>query len=171
LQVTTWLILALFPYYCWSGEIEVATYIDLKRYEGRWHEIALLPNRFEKKCIRGVSAEYILSKDGTLKVTNTCQTAKGFSTVNGIAWVTDKTSQAKLKVSFVPFFKYLKWFGGDYWILYIDVDYQFAVVGTPNLKYLWLLARQLEVTDTCYQTFLDIASKSGFDVVNIKRRS
>ncbi len=148
--------------------MEVAKFVDLKRYAGLWYEIARLDNPFEKKCIRGAHAKYILRKDRTLHVTNGCQTARGFSTVTGIAWVVDKTSQAKLKVSFTPFFKYLKWFGGDYWILYVDADYERAIVGTPHRKYLWFLARQPEMTDAHYQQLVHIASKAGFDTKNMR---
>ncbi len=164
-----WFYLLMVPCYSCFAQLKTAEFVDLKRYQGTWYEIALLPNPFEKKCIQGAVANYTLRKDGTLKVVNSCLTARGGPQSTAIAWVVDKKSQSKLRVSFVPLFKYFKWFGGDYWILYIDPDYQFAVVGTPDLKYLWLLARTPKVSDTLYQKFIKIASERGFDTGKIKR--
>ena len=47
----------------------------------------------------------------------------------------DKVTHAKLKVWFFWPFK------GDYWIIDLDPDYQWAVVGVPSRKYLWILSR------------------------------
>jgi len=166
-------IVVLFPYLFGCsyllGDVKTMDFVDLNRYTGKWFEIALLPNRFERKCIEGAIAEYTLLKDGRIQVVNSCKTKNGVSQATGVAWVTDPTNSAKLKVSFVPIFKYFKWFGGDYWILYVDPDYQFAVVGDPSRKYLWLLARKPSVSDTTYQKFLTVATENGFDVSQIKR--
>ena len=149
--------------------VETMDYVDLNRYLGKWYEIALLPNWFERKCVEGAVAEYSLLENGMIRVVNRCKTKKGLSEATGVAWVVDKQTQAKLKVSFVPFAKIFKWFGGDYWILYIDPGYQFAVVGAPSLKYLWLLARTKQVSQKIYGKFLEIATENGFDTSQIIR--
>lgn len=130
-----------------QAEVKPMDYVDLNRYLGKWYEIALLPNRFEKKCIGGAIAEYSLHSKDLIKVVNSCQTKKGDSKATGVAWVVDHETQAKLKVSFVPLARYFRWLGGNYWILYVDPNYQFAVVGDPSHKYLWLLARNPSVGD------------------------
>ncbi|MCB1068466.1 MAG: lipocalin family protein [Simkania sp.] len=151
------------------GEVKTMESVDLSRYLGQWYEIALLPNRFEKKCIEGAIAKYSFLNDGLIKVINSCKTRKGDSQATGVAWVVDHETNAKLKVSFVPLARYFQWFGGDYWILYVDPDYQFAVVGDPSRKYLWLLARNPSVSEEVYHKFLTVASENAFDTKKIVR--
>ena len=136
---------------CLHAEVQTMEFVDLNRYLGKWYEIALLPNWFEKKCIEGAIAEYSLLDKGLIKVVNTCKTRKGESKATGVAWVVDHETNAKLKVSFAPLARYFRWFSGNYWILYVDPDYQFAVVGDPSQKYLWLLAREPSVSEEVYQ--------------------
>ena len=150
--------------------VETVDHVDLERYMGRWYEIALIPNWFEKKCVSGATADYSLMKNGMVRVVNRCMTSNGPSEVVGVAWVVDKESQSKLKVSFFPLARYFKWFGGDYYILFVDENYTFAVVGSPSLKYLWLLARETTVSSNAYQTFLAVAKKNGYDTEKIMRR-
>ncbi|MEO6803443.1 MAG: lipocalin family protein [Granulicella sp.] len=110
-------------------------HVDLHRYAGTWYEIARLPNRFEKKCVRDVTAEYTLDGDN-VKVQNTCMQADGKPNVaKGRAKVVDAATGAKLKVTFFwPFY-------GKYWIIGLDPEYRWAVVGEPGRKYLWVLSR------------------------------
>ena len=141
--------------------------VDLSRYLGKWYEIALLPNRFEKKCLEGAIAEYTQLNPDLIQVTNTCCTKKGPAKAKGVAWIVDETSHAKLKVSFVPFAKFFHWFGGDYWILYVDPDYQMAVVGDPSYRYLWFLSREPHLSDEAYNRLLDIAKNKGYDTSKV----
>jgi len=112
--------------------------VDLQRYAGVWHEIARLPHRFQKGCYAS-RAEYTLRDDGLIGVYNECRkgAADGpIKAVKGKARVVDKQTNAKLEVSFFwPFW-------GDYWIIDLDPDYQWAVVGHPSRSYLWILNRQ-----------------------------
>lgn len=151
------------------AELATVEHVNLKRYMGTWYEIALLPNRFQKKCIEGAIAHYSLMDNGMVEVVNQCRTAKGLSTARGVAWVSDPTTQAKLKVSFVPFAKYFKWFGGDYWILYLDPEYKHGIVGDPSRKYLWFLSRTTSMPLETYQHLLQIAHEKGFDTQAIKK--
>ncbi len=116
--------------------------VDLERYAGRWYEIARIPNRFQKNCSGETTALYSLRDDGKLDVLNRCHDKKGKRIeAKGLAKVVDARSNAKLKVSFVRF---LGWrlFWGDYWIIGLGEDYEYAIVGTPSRKYGWILSRQ-----------------------------
>lgn len=143
--------------------------VNLSRYLGKWYEIALLPNRFEKKCLEGAIAEYTQLDRDLIQVTNTCCTKKGPAKAKGVAWIVDEKSHAKLKVSFVPFAKFFHWFGGDYWILYVDEDYQMALVGDPSYRYLWLLSRKPHLSDEAYNHLLDIARNKGYDISKVRK--
>ena len=140
----------------------VAT-VDLNRYKGTWYEIARLPIYFEKK-LKCVTATYTLRDDGKITVLN-----KGHYITNpqkstssqGVAWIPDKNSTAKLKVQFF-------WpFSGDYWILYLDNDYSYVLVGDPSHKYLWILAREKEMDEITYRMLLQKAVDNGYDVKQI----
>jgi apolipoprotein D and lipocalin family protein len=140
-----------------KSELEVVASVDLSRYAGRWYEIARLPNRFEKKCADSVTATYSLRPDGTIEVVNRCRKASGeFTTAKGKAKIVDKKTNAKLKVTFFwPFY-------GDYWILDLGSNYEYAVVGDPSRDYLWILSRAPQIDETLYQQLLAKMATRGF---------
>lgn len=145
--------------------LEVVPRVDLERYLGTWYEIATIPQRFQKDCV-GVTATYTLRDDGTIEVLNKCRkkTLDGeIKTVKGKAWVVDKDTNAKLKVQFF-------WpFRGDYWIIQLDPDYQYAVVGHPGRKYLWVLCRTPQMDEPLYQELVQRIANVGYDPSLIKR--
>jgi apolipoprotein D and lipocalin family protein len=134
--------------------------VDLKKYTGEWYEIARYPNRFQKDC-EGSKATYSLRDDGKLTVLNECYD-KTYSTlirsVKGRAWVVDKETNAKLKVSFF-------WpFSGDYWIIDLGKEYDYAVIGHPKRKYLWILSRTPQIEEKLYQQILAGITKQKYDI-------
>ncbi len=141
--------------------------VDLERYQGRWYEIARLPNRFEKDCV-GVTAEYSFKRKTEefteLSVVNRCY-KKDFDgnlqVANGKARAYAGETTAKLKVSFVPWF-FL--FAGDYWVIELADDYRYAVVGEPGRKFLWILAREKTMAERDLQGVLErLESQHGYD--------
>jgi apolipoprotein D and lipocalin family protein len=137
--------------------------VNLERYVGVWYEIAKIPNRFQKHCVRGTTAEYTLREDGRISVVNQCFTKDGsLDDAKGIAKVIDTTSNAKLKVSFVSF---LGWrpFWGDYWVIGIDKGYEWAIVGTPDRKYGWILARTPTLDETTMEEIFLVIEQNGYE--------
>ncbi|MRR09019.1 hypothetical protein EG831_02795 [bacterium] len=141
--------------------------VDLARYLGTWYEVATIPQRFQKGCT-GVTANYTLRPDGDITVVNACRkdSLNGkFKSVTGKAWVTDKQTNAKLKVRFF-------WpFSGAYWIIELDsLNYQYAVVGHPNRQYLWILSRTPQMDDALYNELVSrIVNTHGYDVSKLKK--
>ncbi len=145
--------------------------VELNKYAGEWYEIAKYPNWFQRNCA-GTKAKYVLVQSGMIGVINTCQkknNPKLLETATGKARVADTKTNAKLKVSFLPFGVSL--FEGDYWILYLDENYQTAIVGTPNRKYLWFLSRTAQISETKYSQLSKIAEEKGFDPKKISKTS
>jgi apolipoprotein D and lipocalin family protein len=137
--------------------------VDLERYVGLWYEIAKIPNRFQKQCVRGTTAEYTLREDGRIAVVNRCFDKDGrVDEAKGVAKIEDTTSNAKLKVSFVSFFGWRP-FWGDYWVIGLDEDYQWAIVGTPDRKYGWVLARMPALDEDTMGEILAIIERNGYD--------
>ncbi len=145
--------------------LEVVPHVDLQKYLGTWYEIATIPQRFQKGCV-GVTAEYSLRDDGDLQVVNTCRrdTLDGqVRQVRGRAWVVDKTTNAKLKVRFF-------WpFSGSYWIIGLDSNYGWAVVGHPSRSYLWVLSRTPQMDATLYSEILKLIADKGYELTKIKK--
>jgi apolipoprotein D and lipocalin family protein len=132
--------------------------VDLTRYLGRWYEIARYPNRFEKQCERDVTATYTLREDGRIGVLNACVKHDG-SPNEGKGWakIVDTSTNAKLKVTFFwPFF-------GDYWVLELGHNYEYAVVGEPSRKYLWILSRAPHMSDAQYSEVLGRLASKGYN--------
>lgn len=137
--------------------------VDLDRYLGTWYEIALLPNRFERKCVSDAQAQYSMYEVG-IRVLNRCRTADGgIDTAKGRAKVVPGSSNAKLRVTFFwPFY-------GDYWILALDPNYSEVLVGTPDRRYGWILARNRDLPESRVKALLERASILGFDATAFKR--
>jgi apolipoprotein D and lipocalin family protein len=143
----------------------VVPYVDLERYQGDWYEIARYPNRFQKGCV-GSRATYNLNRDGTVSVLNRCFdgsfTGK-LRSATGKARVVDPKTNAKLKVTFF-------WpFRGDYWIIDLGRDYEYAVVGHPQRTYLWILSRTKKMEDAVYEAILDRLKEQGYDVTRLMK--
>lgn len=137
--------------------------LDLERYQGLWYEIAKIPNRFQKKCARGTTAEYTLREDGRITVRNSCVQSDGdLRKANGVAKVVDDGGNTKLKVSFVSFLG-IRPFWGDYWVIGLDPDYRWAVVGTPNRKYGWILAREPVLNEKTLEQAFAILEQNGYE--------
>ncbi len=154
--------------------LPVVAPVDLQRYAGTWYEQARLPNRFQRDCTGQVSATYEVLAGGPVSVTNRCAKADGSTeTAHGIARVVPVSGQpgaGRLEVSFAP--RWLSWVPmvwGDYWIMQLDADYQVALVGTPNRKYLWVLTRAPQIDPARLQTLLDYARGTGFDTAGVVR--
>jgi apolipoprotein D and lipocalin family protein len=143
--------------------------VDFNRYMGVWYEIAKFPVFFERGLV-GVTAEYALEADGRIRVTN-----QGFkksfsgkvSTIKGYASVPDPEDPAKLRVRFDPFPARL--FPGDYWIIDLGEDYEYALVSNPSRKMLWILSRTPSMGEDQYRQILGKLTQRGFQVEKIEK--
>ena len=140
--------------------LEVVLHVQLEKYLGKWYDIAHLPFRFQEGCT-DTTATYTLSEDGNISVLNECIRNGKVKQAKGKAKVVDKNSGAKLKVTFFwPFY-------GDYWIIDLGKDYDYAVVGTPNRKYLWILSRTPQMDDKLYSQLTESVKSKGFNINNL----
>jgi apolipoprotein D and lipocalin family protein len=146
--------------------LRVVESVDLKRYAGRWYEIARLPNKSQNQCAGDVVARYALRDDGRVDVLNQCRESDGkVREARGIARKAGGTSNARLEVRFAPaFFSFLPMVWGDYWIIGLGPDYTWAVVGAPSREYMWILSRSPMMSASSYEKALEIAKGNGFDV-------
>ena len=142
-----------------QAPMQVVPSVDLARYAGRWYEIARYPNRFQRSCASDTSATYTLRPDGKITVLNECKTPEGrMKSAKGTARVASaKGPNTKLKVTFF-------WpFSGNYWIIGLDPDYRWVLVGEPGRDYLWILSREPRLDEALYKQILEQAKQQGYD--------
>lgn len=147
-------------------EIETVENLNIGKYLGVWHQIALIPNYFQKDCVDDTQAEYEVLSDDSITILNSCLSLDGERLLAaGTGRATGEPRNfARLKVSFAP--KWLAWIPfvwGDYWILSIDDEYNSVLIGSPNRRYLWILSRQKFIQKEIFADFLEKAKTIGFD--------
>ena len=148
-----------------SSTVQTVDAVDLTRYAGDWFEIARFPNRFQDECAGDVRATYVARPDGRIDVINRCRDQSGGTMeARGVARVVDAQTRARLKVRFAPaWLSWLPMVWGDYWVIGLASDYSWAVVGSPDREYLWILARMPALDWERYTLALATAGVNGFD--------
>lgn len=144
--------------------------VDLARYAGTWHEAARFPQRFQDSAslrCESVTATYTPRADGRLDVLNACANAlaegRPRREAKGVAYAVEGSNNARLRVSFFgPFY-------GDYWVIGLDPDYRWAVVGAPDRDALWILSRTPVMAEADFQAALAVARREGFDLSRLQR--
>ncbi|MCB9852688.1 MAG: lipocalin family protein [Phycisphaerales bacterium] len=147
-----------------SAPLRTVPAVDLERYMGRWFEIARLPNRYQTGVV-GVIAEYDLQADGEIVVRNYGRSGAldaELTVSTATAWVSDKSSNAKWLVQFIWPFK------ADYWIIDLDDEYRFAVVGQPDRERLWILSRTSTLPRQTLEAIFRRLKANGYDTSRIQ---
>lgn len=145
--------------------------VDLKRYAGKWYEIAKYPNKFQKQCVANTTANYTIKANGRIEVRNECVLKDGkIETAIGEAKINDKTTNSKLKVRFAPrALSWLPFVWANYWIIDLDKDYEYVAIGEPKRNYFWILSRKPMLDDASYQNILRRAESMGFNPAKVEK--
>lgn len=161
------ILLTMFSFMSSNPKHELPTVkkVDLQKYSGLWYEIARFPNRFEKGLVC-VTAHYEVKENGKVEVVNKGHLSKDIKrvkTAKGVAWVPDDKFPGQLKVRFF-------WpFAGKYYIIALDENYNYVLVGDPARKYLWVLSRTRILSEDIYSRLLKIAKDNGFNTQKLIR--
>jgi apolipoprotein D and lipocalin family protein len=145
-----------------DAPLDVAPSVDLSRIQGKWYEIARLPRTTQADC-HGTTAFYTQNPDGTLSLVNQCNVGGPtgpLDTVTMSATVPDGTNPAKLSLR-------VGGYTGDYWILEVGPNYEYAVVGHPSRLYLWILSRTSTLDADTLQGILGRAQGNRFDTTQM----
>jgi len=143
--------------------LDVAQSVDLSRFQGKWYEIARLPRTTQTDC-HGTTAFYSQGSDGTLAFVNQCNVGGPtgpLKTVSMSAKVPDPTVPAKLALDIAGY-------TGDYWILEVGANYEYAVVGHPSRLYFWILSRTPTLDPSTVSGVLERAQNNHFDMTQIQ---
>lgn len=142
--------------------LDVVPRVEIDRYVGTWYEIASIPVSQQEGC-SCTTAEYSVIEEGVLRVVNTCKKEGETDQAEAKAFVVPNSNNAKLKVQFF-------WpFRGDYWVLELDDDYRWAVVGVPSRKYVWVLSRSPFMDEDTLKLLLERIAAKGFDAAKIQK--
>jgi apolipoprotein D and lipocalin family protein len=157
------LVLAVALAGCPCNPPDTVAFVDVERYMGKWYEISKYPVISERGLV-GVTAEYTLLDDGSVRVVNA-----GFrgsfdgeaSRIEGKATVADAETNAKLTVQFgpIPF----SVFGPNYWIIDLGENYEHAVVSDRCRNTLWILSRTPQMDAQVYDEIVSWLAQNGFD--------
>jgi apolipoprotein D and lipocalin family protein len=145
--------------------LATVAHVDLQRYLGTWYEIASFPQRFQRGCVAS-TATYAMRDDGQIDVLNRCRKDSLDGPVRearGRARVVDRASGAKLEVSF------FRPFWGDYWIVDLGSDYEYAVIGHPSRDYLWILSRSTTLSGDLYDAIVRRLDAQGYETARLQR--
>lgn len=151
-----------------AGANQPVADLDLKRYAGQWHEIAHLPMFFQRQCVDRITASYTPLADGTIEVRNACRTKDGGTDESVGAARPVAGSPGALKVRFAP--EWLSWLPlvwADYWVVDLDPEYRWAVVGGPDKKSLWILSRKPSMDRAVFDALKARAAQRGYPVGNL----
>ena len=129
---------------------------DVRRFMGKWYEIARYDHRFEKGMTH-VTATYSLQENGSIKVKNEGYKNGKHKEVEGRAKQPNPADPGKLKVSF------FLWFYSDYYVLDIDPDYRYVLIGSSSDKYLWIMSRDKTLSKEKQAELLDKLRVRGYD--------
>lgn len=128
--------------------------LDLQKFLGTWYELARYDHGFERGMTQ-CTAHYSIKSDGSIKVINKGLKKGKWSESEGKAKIT--ATPGLLRVSFFgPFYS-------DYRIMMLAPDYSYALIGSGNAKYLWILSRTPQLPSETIQSILNESNRRGYD--------
>ena len=159
------IILAVTSVQTLASDVKPVEKLDLDKYLGTWVEIASIPQFFQRKCVRDTKATYSAAENSLIKVENVCTRDDGArEKAEGRARRVDADSAAKLEVTFLELFgEYRFWVAGGYWVIALDANYQWAVVGHPSRRFGWVLARERRLSPVALAEIIGRVKSHGYD--------
>lgn len=159
------IILAMTSAQTLASDVKPVEKLDLDKYLGTWVEIASIPQFFQRKCVRDTRATYSAAENSLIKVENVCTRDDGArEKAEGRARRVDAESAAKLEVTFLELFgEYRFWVAGGYWVIALDANYQWAVVGHPSRRFGWVLARERRLSPVALAEIIGRVKSQGYD--------
>ena len=147
--------------------VEAVPWLDLERYIGRWHGLAWLPLPFQRRCSGELTLEYTPRDDGLVAVVSACRDEDGrLSEAHGVLRQPEPLREpARLQLRFAPaWLNRLRLVWNEHWVIALDADYRWAVVGEPRRRYLWILGREPRMDYHLFEELKAIPRRMGYDL-------
>jgi apolipoprotein D and lipocalin family protein len=141
------------------------------RWEGRWFEIARLPNWPQRNCGPDVAATFLRRTDGNISVIQQCRTTDGSWGVDvGEGRFEQDPPARTLGVRFTSLWYTAPPFTwGNYYALALDLDARYVIFGTTDRDHLWILSQTRTIDDAIYQRAVAQAAALGYDTASLVR--
>lgn len=149
------------------GVVEAVPWLDLDRYVGRWHGMAWLPLPFQRRCAGELMLEYTPRDDGLIAVDSACVDMDGQpSQAHGVLRQPEPLREpARLQLRFAPaWLDRLRFVWSEHWVIGLDRDYRWAVVGEPRRRHLWILSREVRMDYHLFEELKAIPRRMGYDL-------
>ncbi|WP_424682040.1 lipocalin family protein [Frateuria sp. YIM B11624] len=150
-----------------SRGVQAVPWLDLDRFLGRWYGVAWLPLPFQRRCAGELTLEYASRDDGLIAVHSACRTGDGrLSEVHGVARQPERLRDpAKLQLRFAPaWLERLRFVWNEHWVIGLDRDYRWALVGEPRRRHLWILGREARMDYHLLEELKATARRMGYDL-------
>ena len=145
--------------------LDPADGFEIDKYAGKWYEQYRLPNKLEEG-LEEITIHYEVKANGHIVVTNEGRLVDDKSKVQqtkGRVWAPNNEDLSKLKIGFY-------WYRShDHWVFKVDEGYRYALVGSPNGRFLWVLSRDRSPDKRIMAIMVEYAATLGFAVENLVR--
>ncbi|MCF7793909.1 MAG: lipocalin family protein [Candidatus Cloacimonetes bacterium] len=148
---------------CKEHDMKTVEYVDINKFMGDWYVISIIPNFIEKHAINGIESYEILDENRVkIDYRFTDKRNGKVKHMQPKAWIYDKESYSEWRVQFVWPIKF------PYLIIDLAEDYSYTVIGVPNKKFVWIMARKSYLPDETYSKILTNLQSVGYDISKIK---
>lgn len=148
-----------------APSIPTASEVDLDRFMGDWYVIANIPTFLEEGAHNAVES-YRLDQDGSIATTFTFR-QDAFDGPEKVmrprGFVRDRESNAVWGMQFVWPIK------AEYLIAYVDPEYTETIIARSALDYVWIMAREPEISEADYARLAQRVADLGYDVSKLQR--
>ena len=147
------------------GPLKHVDYVDTAKYMGDWYVIANIPTYFEKGAHNAVESYKWNEADQRIDVDFHYNKNSADGEVKHIpqkAFIYDEKSHAEWRVQPIWPLKFA------YLIIDIAPDYSYTVVGVPNRKNLWIMARKPSMDPSVLASIKQKVATVGYDLSKIE---
>lgn len=154
-----------------ARSVEAVPWLDLDRFLGHWHGVAWLPLPFQRRCAGELTLEYAPRDDGLIALHSSCRAGDGrLAEAHGVVRrPVPLREPAKLQVRFAPaWLDRLRFVWNEHWVIGLDSDYRWAMVGEPRRRYLWILSREARMDYHLFEELKANARRMGYDLAPLQ---
>lgn len=132
---------------------------------GSWYVLANIPTFVEKSCYNAIE-NYKLEPNGDIDITFTCNKERLTGKLKEYRFkgiIQNKETNAEWKVQLIWPLRL------PYLVIDLAEDYSYTVIGYPSRNYLWIMAREKNLSDTQWKTIYQNLESQHYDTSKILR--
>lgn len=144
---------------------ELAEKVDIEKFMGVWYVHGYTPTAIDKNAWNGTET-YEQLPNG--KIQTTYEFRKGsaegkLKTYHPVGTIVNTETNAEWRMRFFGIIN------AAYYILYVDPDHTFTVIGHPNKKFAWIMSREPEIKEDRYSELRRELKEREYDLSNFER--